>query len=79
MNRQHCDSVTGHTTRAIARIGANVTDHVTASSLITRRRTLHPAGHMTPRERECFIDNLLIRFQSGIEMIFVDRPCTMGG
>jgi hypothetical protein len=29
-------------------------------------------------ERELFIDNLLARIHSIIEMILVDRPCTMG-
>ena len=30
------------------------------------------------REREFFIDNLLVRIHSIIEMIVVDRPCAMG-
>ena len=30
-------------------------------------------------ERECFIDNLLVRIQLIIEIILVDRPCAMGG
>jgi len=29
-------------------------------------------------EREFFIDNLLVRIHLIIEMILVDRPCTMG-
>jgi len=29
-------------------------------------------------ERECFIDNLLVRIHLIIEMIVVDRPCAMG-
>ena len=29
-------------------------------------------------EREFFIDNLLVRIHSIIEMILVDRPCAMG-
>ena len=29
-------------------------------------------------EREFFIDNLLVRIYLIIEMILVDRPCTMG-
>jgi len=35
-------------------------------------RTWHPA------EREIFIDNLLVRVHLIIEMILVDRPCSMG-
>ena len=31
-----------------------------------------------PREREFFIDNLLVRIHLIIEMIFGDRPCAMG-
>ena len=30
------------------------------------------------REREFFIDNLLVRIHLIIEMILVDRPCAMG-
>ena len=30
------------------------------------------------REREIFIDNLLVRVHLIIEMILVDRPCVMG-
>ena len=30
------------------------------------------------REREIFIDNLLVRVHLIIEMIFVDRPCATG-
>ena len=30
------------------------------------------------RERESVIDNLLVRLHLIIEMILVDRPCTMG-
>jgi len=29
-------------------------------------------------DREFFIDNLLVRIHFIIEMILVDRPCTMG-
>ena len=36
---------------------------------------LGPAGE---REREFFIDNLLVRIHLIIEMILVDRPCAMG-
>ena len=32
----------------------------------------------TCREREFFIDNLLVRIHLIIEMISVDRPCAMG-
>ena len=32
----------------------------------------------TSREREFFIDNLLVRIHLIIEMMLVDRPCTMG-
>jgi len=30
------------------------------------------------REREFFVDNLLVRIHLIIEMILVDRPCVMG-
>ena len=30
------------------------------------------------REREFFIDNLLVRIHLIIEMVLVDRPCAMG-
>jgi len=30
------------------------------------------------RERDFFIDNLLVRIRLIIEMILVDRPCAMG-
>jgi len=30
------------------------------------------------REREFFIDNLLVRIHLIVEMILVDRPCAMG-
>ena len=37
------------------------------------------AASMVPqREREFFIDNLLVRIHLIIEMILVDRPCAMG-
>ena len=35
-------------------------------------------GTPNPREREFFIDNLLVRIHFIIEMILVDRPCAMG-
>ena len=31
-----------------------------------------------PREREFFIDNLLVRIHFTVEMLLVDRPCAMG-
>ena len=31
-----------------------------------------------PRERELFIDHLLVRIRLIIEIILVDRPCAMG-
>ena len=33
---------------------------------------------LCPRERDFFIDNLLVRIHLIIEMILVDRPCAMG-
>ena len=30
------------------------------------------------RERELFVENLLVRLHSIMEMILVDRPCAMG-
>ena len=30
------------------------------------------------REKECFIDNLLVRIHLIVEMSFVGRPCAMG-
>ena len=35
------------------------------------------ASSLTP-ERECLIDNLLVRIHLIIEIILVDRPCAMG-
>ena len=32
----------------------------------------------TPPERELFLDNLLVRIHSILELISVDRPCAMG-
>jgi hypothetical protein len=34
--------------------------------------------HQQFGERELFVDNLLVRIHSIIEMILVDRPCAMG-
>ena len=39
---------------------------------------LYPRGRKVQREREFFIDNLLVRIHLIIEMILVDRPCAMG-
>jgi len=36
------------------------------------------SGVHAAAEREFFIDNLLVRIHLIIEMILVDRPCTMG-
>jgi len=35
-------------------------------------------GWYFPREREFFIDNLLVRIHLIIEIILVDRPCAKG-
>ena len=35
-------------------------------------------GRCAGREREFFVDNLLVRIHSIIEMILVNRPCAMG-
>ena len=35
-------------------------------------------GALTLRERELSIDNLLVRIHSVMEIIFVDRCCTIG-
>ena len=39
---------------------------------------LHLEPRSAPREREFFIDNLLVRVHLIIEMILVDQPCAMG-
>ena len=40
---------------------------------LAHKKTAYPR-----REREFFIDNLLVRIHLIIEMIIVDRPCAMG-
>ena len=50
-------------------------------TLIPHLRTLITIPHLTTlitREREFFIDNLLVRIHLIIEMIIVDRSCAMG-
>ena len=42
------------------------------------RETLNPYRGASLREREFFIDNLLVRIHLIIVMISVDRPCAMG-
>ena len=37
------------------------------------------ADELQTREREFFIDNLLVRSHLIIEMLSVDRPCAVGG
>jgi hypothetical protein len=39
---------------------------------------LYSPDHHPATKKEFFIDNLLVRIHSIIEMIFVDRPCAMG-
>ena len=34
-------------------------------------------AEVTPREREFFIDDLLVRIHLIVEVILVDRPCAM--
>ena len=34
-------------------------------------------GHRYPKEREFFIDNLLVQIHLVIKMILVDRPCAI--
>ena len=40
--------------------------------------TAYATHTLHPKEREFFIDNLLVRIHLIIEMILVDRPCAMG-
>ena len=41
-------------------------------------RVVSLGTHKFSREKEIFIDNLLVRIHLIIEMIIVDRPCAMG-
>jgi hypothetical protein len=40
--------------------------------------TTIPMSALPEREKEFFIHNLLVRIQSIIEMILINRPCAMG-
>ena len=48
-----------------------------SSSLLPAERSTVDSS-ACPREREIFIDNLLVRVHLIIEMILVDRPCASG-
>jgi hypothetical protein len=45
---------------------------------VVERHTCRVMNLADPREREFFIDNLLVRIHLIIEIILVDRPCAVG-
>jgi len=49
----------------------------TINSRYRSKRALEPSVECH-REREFFVDNLLVRIHLIIEIISVDRPCAMG-